>query len=63
MQFGNHSYDLEKETRICGILNVTPDSFSDGGKYTTMEAALKKSLSRGLKLVVRKKLLLSVHGS
>ena len=43
MQFGNHSYDLEKETRICGILNVTPDSFSDGGKYTTMETALKKA--------------------
>lgn len=43
MQFGNHFYDLEKETRVCGILNVTPDSFSDGGKYATQDAALKRA--------------------
>ena len=24
-----------------GILNVTPDSFSDGGKYSNIDAALK----------------------
>ena len=28
---------------IMGILNVTPDSFSDGGRYTTDEAALKQA--------------------
>lgn len=33
--------DLGKRTYIMGILNVTPDSFSDGGKYTTIEAALR----------------------
>lgn len=27
--------------RIMGILNVTPDSFSDGGKYNTIETALQ----------------------
>ncbi|CAH0532708.1 Dihydropteroate synthase [Vibrio stylophorae] len=27
--------------RVMGILNVTPDSFSDGGKYTELDAALK----------------------
>ncbi|WP_059103602.1 dihydropteroate synthase [Shouchella shacheensis] len=27
-------------TKIMGILNVTPDSFSDGGKYTDVDAAL-----------------------
>ncbi|MBE5900829.1 MAG: dihydropteroate synthase [Lachnospiraceae bacterium] len=27
---------------IMGILNVTPDSFSDGGKFTEMDAALKQ---------------------
>lgn len=29
---------------IMGILNVTPDSFSDGGRYFSLEAALEKSL-------------------
>ena len=27
---------------VMGVLNTTPDSFSDGGKYTTLEAALKQ---------------------
>lgn len=27
-------------TQIMGILNVTPDSFSDGGRYTTVDAAV-----------------------
>lgn len=34
---------LGSKTYIMGILNVTPDSFSDGGKYTTVEAAVKKA--------------------
>lgn len=29
--------------RIMGVLNVTPDSFSDGGRYNTMDAALKRA--------------------
>ena len=33
--------DFKKETIIMGILNVTPDSFSDGGKYGRIDAALK----------------------
>ena len=32
--------DIGKRTLIMGILNVTPDSFSDGGRYTTVEAAV-----------------------
>ncbi|MDB4107835.1 dihydropteroate synthase [Bacteroidia bacterium] len=28
---------------VMGILNVTPDSFSDGGKYNTLDAALKQA--------------------
>jgi len=32
---------LGRRTLIMGILNVTPDSFSDGGKYMTVERALK----------------------
>lgn len=30
-------------TKIMGILNVTPDSFSDGGKYNTVEKAVKRA--------------------
>jgi len=33
---------LEK-TLIMGILNVTPDSFSDGGGFTTLESAIKQA--------------------
>ncbi|MFD1068177.1 dihydropteroate synthase [Oceanobacillus locisalsi] len=32
--------DLSKRTHVMGILNVTPDSFSDGGQYTEMEKAI-----------------------
>lgn len=31
-------------TYIMGILNVTPDSFSDGGRYHTLDAAVKRAL-------------------
>ena len=30
-------------TLLCGILNVTPDSFSDGGKYTSVDAAVQQA--------------------
>ena len=30
-------------TKIMGILNVTPDSFSDGGKYNTVDRAVKRA--------------------
>lgn len=35
--------ELGRRTLIMGILNVTPDSFSDGGKYTTVEAAVRQA--------------------
>lgn len=35
---------LNERTHIMGILNVTPDSFSDGGKYTTIEKAVEHAL-------------------
>ncbi len=40
-KIGNRTFDLEKRTYIMGILNVTPDSFSDGGKFSQEDAALK----------------------
>lgn len=33
MRIGGKEFDLKKNTYIMGILNVTPDSFSDGGRY------------------------------
>lgn len=40
MNIGNREFDLKNEAYIMGILNVTPDSFSDGGSYNTTDAAL-----------------------
>lgn len=41
MIIGNKEFDTKKHTYIMGILNVTPDSFSDGGRYQHMDAALR----------------------
>lgn len=46
--------DYKNETFIMGILNVTPDSFSDGGKYDDVEAAVaqaKKMVADGAKII------------
>ncbi len=37
---GNREFDVKNHTYVMGILNVTPDSFSDGGKYNTLDQAL-----------------------
>ncbi|MFJ8264261.1 dihydropteroate synthase [Rummeliibacillus sp. NPDC094406] len=36
-----HKLDFANETFVMGILNVTPDSFSDGGKFNSVENAVK----------------------
>lgn len=38
--FGKKVYDLSARTHVMGILNVTPDSFSDGGKFLRTEDAI-----------------------
>lgn len=46
--------DYTAETFVMGILNVTPDSFSDGGKYNNVEAAVaqaKKMVADGAKII------------
>ena len=35
--------DNQTKTAICGIINVTPDSFSDGGQFFAIEEALKQA--------------------
>jgi dihydropteroate synthase len=37
---GKKTFNLEKQTLIMGILNITPDSFSDGGNYTNLDNAM-----------------------
>ena len=37
-------FDYNKRTYIMGILNVTPDSFSDGGKFNSVDEALKHAI-------------------
>jgi dihydropteroate synthase len=43
-QIGSRSLQLGKRTLIMGIVNVTPDSFSDGGDYLDPQNALDKAL-------------------
>lgn len=40
MKIGNRDFEIGRHTYIMGILNVTPDSFSDGGKWNRLDAAL-----------------------
>lgn len=42
MVFGDKSLDLSLP-RVMGILNVTPDSFSDGGKHNSLDSALRQT--------------------
>ena len=36
-----HGKEFKNHTYIMGILNVTPDSFSDGGKWNSLDKALR----------------------
>ena len=40
---GNKEIILGKRTLVMGILNVTPDSFSDGGRYNNLDSAMKQA--------------------
>jgi dihydropteroate synthase len=51
---GHHTLELGKKTLVMGILNTTPDSFSDGGKYTEIEKAVghaKKMVESGADII------------
>lgn len=47
LSFRHRKYNLSERTHIMGVLNVTPDSFSDGGKFYSLE----KAVSQALKMV------------
>ena len=44
MKIGNRMFNLTGHTYVMGILNVTPDSFSDGGKFIDKEVAVNRAL-------------------
>lgn len=54
IKMGYGQLDLRKKTIIMGILNVTPDSFSDGGKYDQIDQAIeqaKKMVANGADII------------
>jgi dihydropteroate synthase len=54
LQCGRFSFRLEGQALVMGILNVTPDSFSDGGRYGTLEFAISRAeemVSGGVDLI------------
>lgn len=54
MIIGNKDFDLKNGHYIMGILNVTPDSFSDGGTHNTLDTALfqtEKMISEGAAVI------------
>ncbi len=40
IKIGNRNFDVQNHTYVMGILNLTPDSFSDGGKWLEKDKAL-----------------------
>jgi len=42
MKINHKQFNQPNHTYIMGILNVTPDSFSDGGRFTQLDAALQQ---------------------
>ena len=55
---GSRTYDLTRQGLIMGILNVTPDSFSDGGQWIDPD----KAVAHGLRMVAEGAHLLDVGG-
>lgn len=45
VQFQDHTLALGTRTYVMGILNATPDSFSDGGRYNAVESGVQHALS------------------
>src|SRR3954468_17028398 len=43
LQCGRFSFELETTPLVMGVLNVTPDSFSDGGRFQALEFAISRA--------------------
>ena len=44
LKIGNKIFELGERTIIMGILNVTPDSFSDGGRFYSLDKAIDHAI-------------------
>ena len=44
LRFPKHDVPVGLRTLVMGVLNVTPDSFSDGGKFSDKRAAIEHAL-------------------
>ncbi len=44
LNWSNHTLNLDEKTHVMGILNITPDSFSDGGRYFEQDKAFEHAL-------------------
>lgn len=54
LQCGRFGFDLDARPLVMGILNVTPDSFSDGGRFQSLEFAVSRAeemISEGVDLI------------
>lgn len=54
LQIGNRRFDVQNHTYVMGILNLTPDSFSDGGKWADRDSALfrvEEMLAEGMDIL------------
>ena len=54
LQCGRFGYHLDKKALVMGILNVTPDSFSDGGRFQSLEFAVNRAeemISEGVDII------------
>ena len=54
MKIGNREFEIKDHTYIMGILNITPDSFSDGGKFIAFDDALfrvEEMISQGMDIL------------
>ncbi|GAI13903.1 unnamed protein product, partial [marine sediment metagenome] len=45
LKIGDKTFDLDKQTIVMGVLNVTPDSFSDGGRYFSVDDAVDHAIT------------------
>ena len=56
LQFGRYRFPVDRAARplVMGVLNVTPDSFSDGGRYASLDVALshaEEMISAGVDII------------
>lgn len=54
MKIGQREFEIDKHTYLVGILNITPDSFSDGGEFNRKDTALfhvERMLAEGMDIL------------